>query len=143
MQLQNCSKSCEKRYDQVITQAHLLANLINPSLQGKALTAEEVNTAMDYANEKFPLLVPVIMKFQAKSSPFHAYKFSDSVTKCMSAVEWWKSHSCVLASDVISAVQQLLSAVASSSGVERVFSSYGLVHSKLRGQKKQQNLCFC
>ena len=100
---------------------------------------------MDYANEKFPLLVPVIMKFQAKSSPFHAYKFSDSVTKCMSAVEWWKSHSCVLASDVISAVQQLLSAVASSSGVERVFSSYGLVHSKLRnrlGTEKAAKLVF-
>ena len=109
-----------KRYDQVITQTHSLANLIHPSLQGKLLS-EEVNNAMDYATERFPSLVPVIMKFQAKSPPFHAFKFSDFVTKSMSAVEWWRSHSNVLDSDVISAAQQLLSAVASSSGVERVF----------------------
>ena len=133
-----------KRYDQVITQAHLLANLIHPSLQGKLLS-EEVNNAMDYANERFPSLVPVIMKFQAKSPPFHAFKFSDSVTMSMSAVEWWRSHSNVLDSDVISAAQQLLSAVASSSGVERVFSSYGIVHSKLRnrlGTEKAAKLVF-
>ncbi|XP_076038547.1 uncharacterized protein LOC143023811 [Oratosquilla oratoria] len=133
-----------KRYDQVITQAHLLANLIHPSLQGKLLS-EEVNNAMDYANERFPSLVPVIMKFQAKSPPFHAFKFSDFVTKSMSAVEWWRSHSNVLDSDVISAAQQLLSAVASSSGVEQVFSSYGIVHSKLRnrlGTEKAAKLVF-
>ena len=124
----------KKRYNQVITKAHLLANLIHPSLQGKALTEEEVNTAMEYASEKFPSLVPIIMKFQAKSPPFHAFKFSDSVIKTMSATEWWKAHSSILSSDVISAVQQLLSAVASSSGIERVFSSYGLVHSKLRNR---------
>ncbi len=58
----------------------------------------------------------------------------DSVTKCMSAAEWLRSHSNELDSDVISAAQQLLSAVASSSGVERVFSNYGIVHSKLKNQ---------
>ncbi len=137
--------AAKKWFDQVITQAHLLANLIHPSFQGKLLSAEEVNNAMEYTNEKFPFLAPVIMKFQAKSSPFHAFKFSDSVTKCMSAVEWWRSHSNVLDSDVISAAQQLLSAVASSSGVERVFSSYGIVHSKLRnrlGTEKAAKLVF-
>ncbi len=70
-------------YSQVLTQALLLANLIHPSWQGKALTEEEVNTALEYPNEKFPSLVPIIMKFQAKSPPFHTFKFSDSVTKTM------------------------------------------------------------
>ncbi len=88
--------AAKMRFDQVITQAHLLANLIHPSLQGKLISTEDVNNAMDYANEKFPSLVPVIMKFKAKSSPFQALKFSDSVTKCMSPVEWWRSHSNVL-----------------------------------------------
>ena len=85
------------------------------------------------------------MKFQAKSSPFHTFKFSDSVIKSMSAVEWWRSHSNVLETDVISSAQQQLSAVASSSGVERVFSSYGIVHSKLRnrlGTEKAAKLVF-
>lgn len=81
-------KAVKKRYDQVITKAHLLANLIHPSLQGKALSEEEVSSAMEYASEKFPSLVPIIMKFQAKSPPFNAFKFSDSVTKTMTAAEW-------------------------------------------------------
>ena len=62
-----------------------------------------------FDNEKFGSLIPVIMKFQAKSSPFHTFKFSDSVIKSMSAVEWWRSHSNVLETDVISSAQQLLS----------------------------------
>ncbi len=135
--------TAKKRVDQVITQAHLLTNLIHPSLQRKLLSAE-VNNAMEYANEKFPSLLP-IMKFQAKSSPFHAFKFSDSVTKCMSAVEWWRSHSNVLGSDVISAAQQLLSAEASSLRAERVLSNYSTVHSKLRnwlGTEKAAKLVF-
>ena len=49
---------------------------------------------------------------KAKSPSFNAFKFSDSVTKTMTAAEWWKSHSSVLDSDVKSALQQLLSAVA-------------------------------
>ena len=141
----DAKNAVKKRYNQVITQAHLLANLIHPSLQGKALSEEVVNTALEYANETFPSLVPIIMKYQAKSPPFHTFKFSDSVTKSMSAAEWWKSHSSVLSSDELSAVQQLLSAVASSSDVERVFSSYGLVHSKLRnrlGTEKAAKLVF-
>ncbi len=76
--------AAKKRFDQVITQTHLLANLIHPSLQGKLLSAKEMNNAMECANEKFPSLVPVIMEFQAKSPHFHAFKFSDPVTKCMS-----------------------------------------------------------
>ncbi len=94
---------------------------------------------MESANEMFPSLVPVIMKFQAKSSPFHAFKFSDSVTKCMSAVKWWRPHSNMLDSYEISAAQQLLSAVTSSSGVERVFSSYGIVHSKLKNRQRTKS----
>uniref|UniRef100_A0A0K2T0Z6 HAT C-terminal dimerisation domain-containing protein n=1 Tax=Lepeophtheirus salmonis TaxID=72036 RepID=A0A0K2T0Z6_LEPSM len=36
------------------------------------------------------------------------------------------------ADEIISALYQLMTAVAMSSGVERVFSSFGLVYSKLR-----------
>ncbi len=36
----DAKNAVKKRYNQVITQAHLLANLIHPSLQGKALSEE-------------------------------------------------------------------------------------------------------
>lgn len=51
-------KIVKKRYNQVVTNVHLLANMIHPSLQEKALCEEEVNTALEYANEKYPLLIP-------------------------------------------------------------------------------------
>ncbi len=100
---------------------------------------------MVYANEKYATLVPVIMKFQAKSPPFQAFKFIESVTKTMTATEWWDSHAAMLHSDILLSVRQLLTAVAASSGVERVFSSYGLVHTKLRnrlGTEKAAKLVF-
>lgn len=138
-------KLVKKRYEQFITKAHLLANMLHPALQGKMLSAEEVNITMEYANEKYATLVPVIMKFQAKSPPFQAFKFTESVTKTLTAIEWWDSHTAMLDSDILLSVRQLLTAVASSSGVERVFSSYGLVHTKLRnrlGTEKAAKLVF-
>ncbi len=48
--------AAKQRFDKVITQAHLFANLIHPSLQGNLLSAEEMNNAMECANEKFPQL---------------------------------------------------------------------------------------
>ena len=112
----------------------MLANILHPALQGRLLNAEELNTSMEFANEKYPKLVPIIMKFQAKSLPFQTFKFAESVTKTLTAIEWWDSHSAMLESDVLLTVRQLLTAIASSSGVERVFSSYGLVHTKLRNR---------
>ena len=135
----------KKRYEQFITKAHMLANILHPALQGRLLNAEELNTSMEFANEKYPKLVPIIMKFQAKSPPFQTFKFAESVTKTLTAIEWWDSHSAMLESDVLLTVRQLLTAIASSSGVERVFSSYGLVHTKLRnrlGTDKAAKLVF-
>ncbi|CAB4055413.1 unnamed protein product [Lepeophtheirus salmonis] len=81
--------------------AFVLNKGFDPSLQRKELNEEEMNMAMGYANEKYPALVPIIMKFQARSPPFF-------------------NHS----SNILSAVYQLITAAALSSKVERVFSSF-------------------
>jgi len=47
---------------------------------------------------------------------------------------------------IVSIAKQLLTATRSSAGVERIFSSFGLVHSKLRnrlGIVEAENWCFC
>ncbi len=112
----------KKRSEQFISKAHMLANMLHPVLQGKMLSAEEVNITVEYANEKYATLVPVIMKFQAKSPPFQAFKFTECVTKTLTATEWWDSHTAMSDSDILLSVRQLLTAVASSLGAERVFS---------------------
>ncbi len=81
---------------------------------------------------KYEQLVPIIMKLQAKSLLFQQFKFADSVTEKLSDIEWWESHPGFLDDDVMILVQQSLAAAASSSGVEKEFSSYGLIHSEVR-----------
>ena len=89
-----------------------LANLIHHCFQGETLN-EEVNAAIDYAREKFPSLLLIIMKLKQNRPPFRAFKFDEYAAKTLSATGWWKSHSSVLDSD-ISAMQLLLPATASS-----------------------------
>ena len=81
---------------------------------------------------------------EARSSPFQSFKFSPEVIGSVSTIEWWNS---ILGLDaqIKMTIFKLLSAVASSSGVERIFSSYGLVQSKLRnklGTAKAAKLVF-
>jgi len=100
---------------------------------------------VEYANQQWPFMLPLIIKFQAEARPFLACKFLDTVTQAVRPVEWWLSHKEEIDDQPLAVVQQLFSAVASSSGVERVFSSYGLVHSKLRnrlGTEKAAKLVF-
>jgi hAT family C-terminal dimerisation region len=85
------------------------------------------------------------MKFRGKSHPFLEFEFSSDVTAKLSAVQWWRSHRDDIDGEVLATIVRLLTAVASSAGVERVFSSYGLVHSKLRnrlGTEKAAKLVF-
>ncbi len=76
------------------------------------------------------------MKFLAKADPFHDFLFDCDVVNTISPLQWWKSHSSSKGSgidvEVEIAITQLLTAIASSASVERIFSTYGLVQSELR-----------
>ena len=60
--------------------------------------------------------------------------FKDNVIQNVKPVDWWKSQADRLHADTSKVVMQLLTTTASSAGVERVFSSFGLVHSNLRNR---------
>ncbi len=74
-------------------------------------------------------MVPIIMKLKAKSLPCQQFKFPGSVIENLFVIEWWGTLSSFLDDAVMTSVRQLLTAVASFSEVEKVFSSYGLAHS--------------
>jgi hypothetical protein len=135
----------KSRYGQAVTPSHILANLLHPRYQGQLLNDSEKKSALQYANERYPHLVPTVMKFRGRSKPFLEFEFNSDVTTNLSAVQWWRSHRDDIDSSALHTIIQLLTAVASSAGVERVFSSYGLVHSKLRnrlGTEKAAMLVF-
>lgn len=142
--IREVTRKFKSRYNQAITPAHLVANLIHPIQRGKSLTDDEKDAALEYASQKWPSIMSMIIKFQAQARPFQACKFTEEVTQAVSAAEWWESHDGIKEENR-AVVKKLLSAVAASSGVERVFSSYGLVHSKLRnrlGTHKAAKLVF-
>ena len=59
-------------------------------------------------------------------------KFLEDMISSVSPQDWWVFHREELPEEMIDLVQQLFTVAASSSGVERVFSKFGLVPFKLR-----------
>ena len=86
-------------------------------------------------------LIPVLMNLRARSKPFNRnYLFTDYILKTVSCSSWWKSvdHCKIsLHTNIVDTICGLQTAIASSASVERVltaYSSFGLVHSKLRNR---------
>ena len=100
---------------------------------------------MTFATANYPIALPFIVNLRARGHPFQSYMFTDAVTNHVTALTWWKSQSSLLNNDVIDMAEQLFTTVASSAGVERVFSTFGLVHSNIRnglGIEKAAKLVF-
>ncbi|XP_073405851.1 uncharacterized protein [Dendrobates tinctorius] len=137
-------QAVNKRIGQALTPAHFLANIVNIQYQGQNLSAEEEELAMTWVSSNHPSLMPTIINFRAKGEPFKKYMFAEDILRKVTPVNWWKSLK-RLDLETVQVMISLLTAVASSAGVERIFSSFGLIHSKLRnrlGPNKAGKLVF-
>ena len=89
--------------------------------------------------------MPQIIQFKAKALPFAAYMFADNIVSEAAPMSWWMSQTSFLHPELLLLAKTLFSAVASSAGVERVFSTFGFVHSDIRnrlGIEKASKLTF-
>ena len=133
-----------KQYNQALTPAHFFAYLIHPKYRGEKLIEEERESAMEFAKEKYGSeLITYTLKFLAKVKPFPCYLFNEDVVESIQPVDWWLYH--WRTDFIIDAAQQLLTASPSSADVERIFSTFGLVHSTIRnrlGTEKAGKLVF-
>ncbi|XP_073422200.1 uncharacterized protein [Dendrobates tinctorius] len=137
-------QAVNKRMGQALTPAHFLANIVNIQYPGQNLSAEEEELAMTWVSSNHPSLMPTIINFRAKGEPFKKYMFAEDILRKVTPVNWWKSLK-RLDLETVQVMISLLTAVASSAGVERIFSSFGLIHSKLRnrlGPNKAGKLVF-
>lgn len=138
----------KNRYCMALTATHFLTYMLDPRQKVSDLTQEEKTSALDFAKSKYQELLPFIIKFNAKSTPFQESYFDYEITSCVTPYEWWKSQKEEidrLNNTVFSIIEQLFTAQATSASVERVFSSFGLVHTKLRnrlGTDKAAKLVF-
>lgn len=139
------------RYQMAMSPYHFTAFLLSPSMKNQdvKLTSAEKKIAMEMIEDEFSInFMPLFFKFYAGIEPFQGPIFNKQVLESLDDTDWWKSmHSLydnLYEGDFIR-IQQFLTATASSSGVERIFSKFGLVHTKLRnrlGIEKAAKLTF-
>ena len=145
--LKSHNEVIKKRFAKVAQPAHLAAYLLHPKYQGQFLSGAQIEEAKIWLKEKNPEFLNTVISFEAQDSPFPASYFDPGATEAP-PLSWWKSidKRCALPSGFMQLMKQLHTAVASSSSIERVFSSYGLIQTKLRnrlGNDKASKLVFC
>lgn len=141
-------KIFQNRYEQALTPYHFISYLMDSTKQKYTLTLDEKNSALNMIKEMYgdSGLLPLIIKLEARSEPFTDIMFTEEILKNVKGIQWWlsqKSQGDI--ANQLDTLKQFLCAVASSASVERVFSSFGLVHSDLRnklGVEKAGKLVF-
>ncbi|KAJ8885211.1 hypothetical protein PR048_011407 [Dryococelus australis] len=91
------------------------------------LTEEQIHSAVEYVLTYHPDAVPDLIKYKAKCSPFKDYLFSPTTLKEIKPLKSTHRATLYLA-------HQLHSAVASSAGTDRQFSTFRYVHSSVRNR---------
>lgn len=124
----------KKRYEMAMTPCHYLANILDPKYKGQHLNEEEMDQGMNYVLEYHPEIMCEILKFKAQTTPFKDYLFSNNALNNTSSITWWLALRNNISEKMLSLNMQLHSVVASSAGVERVFSTFGFIHSKVRNR---------
>lgn len=134
----SCRTKFKGRYTMAIQPCHLLTFLLDPHKKRYSLSENEKEVAMSYAEKKFgSKFLALIIKLETQSKPFNKLYFSESVLEEVSTYEWYQSQKqSIIEFDplIFSQIEILLTAVLSTASVERVFSTYGLVQSKLRNK---------
>ena len=127
----------KKRFNQAMTPAHFLANLLDPKYLGAKLSPEQKEKGKEVLDSYSEDLVPLTYQLAAKLEPFPVRMFGPSFGNMKSSA-WYQClkgetrdpnmlRLCDLAA-------KLLSMPPSSASVERVFSNFAVVQNKLRNR---------
>lgn len=136
--LQSRHQEVSKRLTQSLQTFHYLAYLLNPKYKGEGLTDKQKESARSYLTERYPESISLLIAYEAEATPFPGTYFTET-GKNMNPITWWTAIEKSFVSDVHSKecckfIIQLLSCPASSASIERMFSNFGVIHSKLRNR---------
>lgn len=134
-------KYFKKRFLEAIQPAHILANLTDPKYQGKNLSDEQENSAEKWLAQHHPEYLSGVLAFKIKDPDYYpSSMMNKNVIETFSSQKWWQImvKKCEKNSKFPPGFGQfffsLHSAPASSASIERYFSTFGLVWSKLRNR---------
>lgn len=140
------------RYQQAMTPAHFLAFMVNPKLPQEKLSSDEGEAALKFLQNIYGAtgisLMGSIIRLNAKTEPFTGMFLEKTIIEQTEPIDWWVAmhnmKKCITEQE-LDIIKQLLGTAASSAGVERIFSAFNLVHSKIRnrlGTEKAAKLVF-
>ena len=135
-------KTVSKRFKDAITPEHLTAYMLHPQYRGEKLTDEQRQDVSVWLNPSF---IATFISFQAKAAPFPGTYFSEEATS-ISPNTWWQGVVACGVDPSFTDLARLMSSPASSASIERVFSTFSLIHNKIRnrlGVQKASKLVFC
>jgi hypothetical protein len=141
-----------KRFKEAVTEFHYLANLLHPRYRGKRLSAQAAESARQLLislHPENPEIIADLCAFQAGAEPFPPSLMSASCVDHLAPTIWWTSilnSKATVSPLLINVALKLLRLPSSSAAIERVFSNFGLVQSKLRNQlglEKAAKLVMC
>lgn len=127
-------RKLNSRIQMAMSPAHFAANLLHPKFMGNNLRSEQISEALSFIEAYHKEAMPFVVKYRAKTEPFHKSLFESHVVDHVGPLEWWLSLKSQINGQTIDLVTQLHTAVASSAGIERLFSTFGFIHSDVRNK---------
>lgn len=138
-----------KRFNKAMTDAHFLSNMLHPQYLGANLNQDQKELGRKLLDSYGSDMVACAYKLQAKASPFPGRLFDGAIVHSMSPQVWYEC----IRGEVGPSVDEFcrlairyLNMPASSAAIERVFSNFAHIQSKLRnrlGVAKAGKLVMC
>ena len=138
-------ESFAKRRSMALTPMHLFSFHVDPrNRHENLLIAIEIESAFDFASSLHPSLIATILQFRVGDPPFTSIMLKKEEISAVSPASWWspatvdESHK--------DHIRKVLSCMCTTAELERLFITFGFVHSSLRnrlGIEKCGKLVFC
>jgi hypothetical protein len=124
------------RFNQAMTPYHFVAHILHPKYRGKKLTASQCDAAQEAVLNKCPDAVPDFLNFMSESVVIPSALSSQSVISKVNAKVWWSclDRSNVVGNSLCEFARKVLPMPCSSASLERIFSNFGTVQTKLRNR---------
>jgi len=137
------------RFEQAIQPFYFVAYIFYPKHRGVLLSEDQREAGNQWIMVQNPSLLPLLVAYDTQSAPFPQSFFCEPMLT-LSPVLWWKgvlkNTKAGVNHQFVHLAVHLLSAPASSASIERIFSNFGYILSKLRnhlGGATAAKLVFC
>ena len=134
-------KAIKERFKQAVTPFHIIAFMVGKKETDPDLPPEKYEEARQFFRNLYPSLFVYLIGYEIKDTTlFFASVFENDVKRIpvLQPVKYWQyvGKVCALpaAKEFCNLMESIFVCPASSAGLERVFSSFGLVHTKLRNR---------